>query len=342
MRNLGGLMSLAAAAAALATGATAAAPISIIQKAETTFGPLASTSRYVVYSKPSEDDDGPVAVEELDLTTHRTVQLAAASVPSLGVAATAGWAIYAAPWGLGDELVAVRHGSTRKVVLSTTPISGITSRGDRVAWAEQRGSRERVIVRTMTSGRDWVAADLPRCVSNGCFRIDYVTLADHGVVFTRGAIGPQPSVVLRRRFNGPLEQTVVMNDPQPDLVPSYDGGYYYVLDRGWRRWRFAQRSPTPAPGPQPPQGEVLDVERAGLLVRTGDACHPTLALIGAHTRSFRPPTVAATTSGVCALVTGFSVDANRLVVGWELIPKLSLDTHSDAGMLGILAAHPVG
>jgi hypothetical protein len=329
-----------AAAAAAAAAPRAAAPLQ--RQPGATFGPIASTAGLLVYAQTSEDDDGPVAVKELDLKTHRTRQLAPSTLPAFGVGATAGWAVFAVPAGAGATLVAVRHHGAGRLVLTRSPLTPGDSRGDRVAWAEQDGDRERVIVRTMTSGREWVAADLPRCVGGRCYRIDYVTLADDGVAFDRGAIGPQPSLVLRRRFGGPLQSTVVANDPQPNLVPSYTGAYFSEFGRGWRRWDFGSSRPQAAAGPLPPHGQVLAVERAGLLSRVGSSCHPRLVLTsGGRTQVFVPPRVTDTSTEICALVSGFALDGDRLVVGWGLIPKVSLDTHSEVGDLGILAVHPL-
>lgn len=336
---------LAVVTALIAAAATAAAPRAAAPLARApgaSFGPIASATGRLVYAQTSDDDDGPVAVKELDLTTHRTRQLAPATLPAFGIGATAGWAVFAVPAGTGATLVAVRHGGTGRLVLTKSLLSPVVSRGDRVAWAEQDGNRERVVVRTMTSGLEWIAADLPRCVGSRCYRIDYVTLADDGVAFDRGAIGPQPSLVLRRRFGGPLETTVVANDPQPNLVPSYAGAYYSEFGRGWKRWDFGSPRPQAAPGPLPPHGQVLAVERAGRLSRVGTSCHPRLVLTsGRRTQVFVPPSVTDTATDVCALINGFALESDRLVVGWALIPKVGLDSHSDAGELGILAAHPL-
>jgi hypothetical protein len=303
------------------------------------FGPLAATARYIVYAQPSGDDDEPVPIEDLDLRTHRKATLVAAGLPAFGVGATSGWAAFVAPYGSGKALFAVRHGTTRRVVLSTSIVAPVTSHGDRLAWAEERGGRQRVLVRTMTTQHTWVAADLPRCSGGYCYRIDFVTLSDKGVAFDRGAIGTQPSFVLRRRFNGPLESTPTPGDPQPDLVPSDAGAFYFVLRRGWLAWNFGDRRPRATEAPQPPKGQVLAVDKRGILVETGTSCHARLVFMGGRrVQQFLPPKAA---GDVCAHVTGFSIQANRLVVGWGLLPKLSLQLHSDEGVLGVLAIHPL-
>ena len=281
-------------------------------------------------------------VEEINLRTHRKTQLAASSVPSFGIAATAGWAVFAVPVGTNAHIVAVQHGSTQRVVLSKLPISPVVSRGDRVAWAEEVGARERVIVRTMTTGREWIAADLPRCSGSRCYRIDYVTLADDGVAFDRGAVGPQPSLVIRRRFGGRPETTTVTNDPQPDLVPSYAGAYFFAFGRGWRRWDFGRPAPQRTGAVSRSRGEILALERQGLVSRTGDSCHPRLLVtLAGHTTRFAPPSINTHGIAVCGLLTGYSLDGNHLILGWSIIPKASLQSHSDAGSIGILSVHPL-
>jgi len=110
-----------------------------------------------------------------------------------------------------------------------------------VAWADQDATRQRVYVRDMSSGTRWLAADLPRCVGGRCYRIDAVGLADQGVVFVRGAIGPQPSFIVRRGFSdAKATRLAVPNDPQPDLAPSSVGALYYAFGRGWYRWDFGR------------------------------------------------------------------------------------------------------
>jgi hypothetical protein len=134
----------------------------------------------------------------------------------------------------------------------------------------------------------------------------------------------------------------VPGDPQPDLVPSNAGAFYFILDRGWFRWDFASLHPQLTAAPRPPAGQVLAVDARGVLVQTGTSCHAKLVFMSAgRSQTFLPPKTAGATGEVCAHVTGFSIEAKRLVVGWGLLPKLSLQTHSDVGVLGILAIHPV-
>jgi hypothetical protein len=116
-------------------------------------------------------------------------RLATRTLPEFGLASTATGVVYAEQGKSGPELVAIRHGGRHRIVLTRSLAAPIASRGNRVAWAEQTGSTQRVVVRDMTSRRVWIAAQMRRCDRTGCYRIDAVTLADEGVVFDRGAIG---------------------------------------------------------------------------------------------------------------------------------------------------------
>jgi hypothetical protein len=331
-------------AAAIVAGSSAEAAQAPIQKANgIVCGPLAASSRYIVFVRSNGlDDDDTVTVEERDLLTAKTRRLAATSLPSLGVGSTSRWAVFAVPGATQALLVAVPHGGGRRLVLSRSLIAPVASHGERIAWAEGDATRERVIVRNMATGRNSVAADLPRCLGGDCYRIDDVTLADEGVVFSRGAVGPQPSVVMRRRFGGPLEETAVPNDPQPDLIPSFAGAYYYAYARGWRRWDFGGTRPRAVPGPPAAAGEALALDRKGLLVQGGDTCHPTLVFrAGGAPETFAAPRPqgAKPFGHLCSIVTGFSLQPDRLVVGWALLPEVSLQSHSDVGLVGFLTVN---
>jgi len=86
-------------------------------------------------------------------------------------------------------LFAVRHDGFGRRTLTANLAAPFAARGERVAWAELDQDTYRVVVRNMATGKQWIAAKVPRCVATRCFRIDGVTLADGGVVFSRGAIG---------------------------------------------------------------------------------------------------------------------------------------------------------
>jgi hypothetical protein len=166
--------------------------------------------------------------------------------PGFGLAVAAGRAVYAVG-ASPPRLVAMPTRGGRREVLARRLLSPVASRGTRVAWAEERGGTQRIRVRDMASGKTLVAGDLPACEQGRCFRIDGVELADRGVVVARGAIGPQPSAVLRRSFAASQPESVrLAHDPQPDLIASSAGAAYFALGRGWRRWDFGSPRPVRA------------------------------------------------------------------------------------------------
>ena len=178
------------------------------------------------------------------LATGKTKLLASNALAQFGLASTATRVVFADRGRSGPELVAVRHDGGGRLVLTRSLAAPIAARGDLVAWAEQSASSQRVVVRHMRTGREWVAAQMSRCRRGRCYRIDSVTLADKGVVFERGAIGPHPSLIVRRGFGEDrVTTTSVAHDPQPELAASSAGALFYRLQHGWFRWDFGQRRP---------------------------------------------------------------------------------------------------
>jgi hypothetical protein len=194
----------------------------------------------------------------------------------------------------------------------------------------------------MHSGRTWVAADLPRCLGTRCYRIDFVTLADDGVAFDRGAVGPQASYVVRRRFDGPTESVLVPNDPQPDLVPSSSGAFYFAYGRGWMRWDFGQKHPRRARIVGTGRPEVLALDRGRLLLFTGDRCRAKLVVrspAGAPHVFASPvssPLATHAFGRLCASLTGVVLEKSHLTTAWALIPDASIQAHSDVGLVGLV------
>src|SRR5436190_6457082 len=190
-------------------------------------GALAAGARYLVWEQAGFAPRSPTTARllERDSRTQRVTRLASDGVPQFGLAVTSKWVAYGASGSGGTtRLLAIPHGGGDRVTLTRSLIAPIASRGEHVAWAEQSGETQRIIVRDMQRVTDWIAAQLPRCRNGRCYRIDAVELAADGVVFDRGAIGTQPSLVLRRRFRGSkLEVLRVPRDPQPDLAPSETG-----------------------------------------------------------------------------------------------------------------------
>jgi hypothetical protein len=331
-------------------GTAAAAPTSstLLAVKQRLVTAVSSTGRYLTWEQTGLESTSAVEVAERDLVTRRTTTLTSSVVAGRGIATTSQWVVYTRSNGIHQELVGVRRDGSRAVVLSRAVIAPIDSRDDRVAWAEQVGSRQRVVVRALANGRDWVAATMPSCSGRRCYRIDAVILADDGVVFDRGAIGPQPSLIVRRRFRDARPSSVkVPNDPQPDLARSSAGAFYYQLGRGWVRWDFARARPklTRLVGSAPPQ--VLDQEGNRLLILTGRHCSRRLVLILPSRRQralpppATPPSVPKGFGPICRQLTAFSWSGDRLLSAWLFIPRVSLDGHTDVGLVGVVAAERV-
>jgi hypothetical protein len=228
-------------AAAPTSSAAPRAGIEILDReANRNLTPLVVTDQYVVWESAGGEESSVIpTLRQRDLRTNRIRILAQGVVPHFGLASTSRWVVYAV--GRGSTLVAARHDGSGRATLSKQLVAPIAGRGEKVAWAEQDAKRQRVYVRDMATGTKWLAADLPRCASGRCYRIDAVGLAEDGVVFVRGAIGPQPSFIVRRGFSDPRPTSLpVPNDPQPDLAPSSAGALYYAFGRGWYRWDFGR------------------------------------------------------------------------------------------------------
>jgi hypothetical protein len=313
--------------------------------------PVAVAGRYLVWvSGELEAEDVSPVLMGGPIGSTRTTTLARDVIPNLGVAAAAGWVVYATSGKEGEppRLVAIRRDGTGRQVLTDSLIAPIASRGTAVAWAEQDADRQRIVTRDLAKGSDWIAADVPRC-SGGCYRIDAVALADNGVVFTRGAIGSQPSYVVRRRFSNPKTQRVtVPDDPQPDLVPSSAGALYYVLDRGWFRWDFDERQPrlTRYTGAAPPQ--LLGFEHGRWFVLLGKGCEQRLLVFGADGKTLTttsPPAVSAlagaakaATKGDCVTLADLVWTGRQSLSSWFIVPRESEESHENVGLVGVLVA----
>jgi hypothetical protein len=182
---------------------------------------------------------------------------------------------------------------------------------------------------------------MSRCRRGRCYRIDSVTLADNGVVFERGAIGPQPSLIIRRRFgNSSVSTASVAHDPQPELAASSAGALFYRLRHGWFRWDFGQRRPHLVRLPAP-DSWVLGYEHGGLLLLGGSRCKPTLTL-ESRNKSLVIQAPASTPASprvfgpLCRLMTDFQWQGERLVVAWSIIPEISLRGGVEVGLVGVV------
>jgi hypothetical protein len=277
-----------------------------------------------------------------DERTGKVKQLAADTLPQFGLASTSTHVVYATRGASSVNLLAVRHDGTNRSLLTRSLAAPLASRGSLVAWAEQSGPWQRVLVRNMRSGRTWIAARLRRCDRRGCYRIDAVTLADKGVVFDRGAIGQQPSLIVRRRYNEPKPTIARLpNDPQPDLAPSSSGAFYYWLRHGWMRWDFGGKR-HPVTGISGTRSWAVSYERGRLLLLVGSRCRPRLVVEPTGGRRIEVPAPISTPASpkdfgrLCRAMTDFSWSGRQLLVAWSVIPDISLRSHTDVGLVSVV------
>jgi hypothetical protein len=304
-------------------------------------GPVAVDRRYVVWATGSLEGEAATALVQRARRGGRTRVLARGIVPQYGVATVPRSVVYARPGVAGTTvLVEARHDGSHVRKLSRPLLAPMDVRGSRIAWAEARGSRQRVVVRNLRTGRTWVAAVLPRCRRHVCYRIDAVALARQGVVFSRGAVGPHVSYVFRRRFRDAHAAAVaVAGDPQPDVVPSSAGALYYALGRGWYRWDFGHKKPRATRYMGARQDPVLRYERGRWVMLTQSGCNYGLVM---RTDSGRA-TVVATPAGVravvgegadaCTQLTAVALRGATLVTAWAVTPEAENAEHSDEELI---------
>jgi hypothetical protein len=199
----------------------------------------------------------------------------------------------------------------------------------------------------MTSGTEWLAARLPRCLGARCYRIDFVTLADRGVVFSRGAIGPQPSVIVRRGFDDARPSTVsIADDPQPDLAPSSAGALYYAYGRGWFRWDFGSRAPRLTRFRGATEAPVLRLQGGDWYLRSGQSCRPSLLVMLASGRRLTVGSpggrrgLARTPGSDCGELTDLVLTPRDVITAWAYRPPYSIASHVDFGLVGAVVATP--
>jgi copper transport protein len=288
-------------------------------------------------------DGGDVAtLQQRDLRTGATTVLARSVAAQYGLAATAGVLVYATA-SVPPQLVAIRPAEGTRVVLSRRLVAPFAWRGDRIAWAELRGEQHRVIVRNLKTGAEWVASTIPMCDRGHCYRIDAVTLGRDGVVFARGAIGPQPSFVMRRRFSSAHpEELRLAKDPQPDLAPSSAGALFYALGRGWRQWDFAQANASPVPVDEGQVEQPLMKEGGRWFVLRHDGCDDVVVeRVRGRTSVVGSPAAVRALSGAgkgfCAKFISLTWSEGRAVTTWGVTPAAA---HSHAEPAGVILFSP--
>jgi hypothetical protein len=305
---------------------------------------IAARGDYLAWELVPMRAGDPAPLMERDQNTGKIRKLAAETFPGFGLAATPNHVVFAQESNSGVELLAIRHDGSDRIVLSRSLAAPIASRGDLVAWAEQSGSLQQVVVRNMSTHHEWMAARMPRCLRGRCYRIDAVTLADDGVVFARGATGPHPSLIVRRRFHDSKPTVAeVPDDPQPELANSSNGALYYWLLHGWMRWDFGQKRPhlVDLRGVQP---WLLGFERGRLLLLTGPPCRPRLVVQSRSHQKLAIDAPASTPASprefgpLCRRLTDLAWKDGRLLVAWSVVPEVSQSAANEVGLVGVVTA----
>jgi hypothetical protein len=310
---------------------------------------IAISSRYLVWEAAAPESQNIPVLRQRDLRTGEVTTLAVDVLPDYGVASTRKWVVYANQSPSGRvRLVAVHHDGSSQVTLNGYLAAPIDSRGEAVAWAGVDGSNFDVVVRDMRSGSEWLAASPPRCSSGRCYRIDAVSLAARGVAFDKGAVGPQPSIIVRRAFNaGSASSAPVPHDPQPDIAPSSTGALYYRYFHGWYAWNFGASRPheTIYRGATPPPVLRSEGRRFFLAVSNAGCDSGVVARAGRGPKTVvQPANVIARFISKgrarCAHVTDLAWTGRQVLTAWSLESVRAENNHTDAGLLGLVIATP--
>ena len=303
---------------------------------------------FVWETGPLEGQNSRTALLERELGTARKRVLVRNVKTNYGLTLASGWVVYA-DGGARTRLSAIRPDGSSKIVLSRWLAAPFAARGRLLAWIEQDGRRQRVVVRDMSSGRVRLVSRLPRCERGHCYQLEQVMLADRGVVFTRDSSNPDLSWVVRIRFsNRVLTSVRLRHDPQPNLVPSSAGAAYYVAGRGWYRWDFGGR-PRGTPFRANPPAPLLGYEHARWFLSTRRGCDFGVVVLdaGGHRRVVASPRrlrrLVPSRSRLCVLLQAFVWTGRRPLTAWAIVPQESSDEHSDKGLYGVaLASNAVG
>jgi hypothetical protein len=231
-------------------------------------------------------------------------------------------------------------------VLSKDLVTPIASRGSVVAWGEQSGPSLRLVA--YTGPRRWIVATLPRCTTEGCYRLGDVTIARDGIVFTRDAVGGQESFVMRRAFGQSKVQSVaVPHDPQPDLARSSSGALYYVLFRGWYRWDFGVSGPRPVAFANNPARQLILHEQSRwywLVRNSGCSVRIESSRGGSGAALNVPARLASLGPGAgrtCTELGALAWAGDHAIASWAIASEAAEEDHSDAGLRGLVISAPV-
>jgi hypothetical protein len=306
----------------------------------------AEQDRLVWETGPLEGNGTPVLLERVASSGRKRI-LARHVKPSYGLALAAGWIVYAGA-GVGTSLRAISRDGSKRIVLSDALATPFAARGRLIAWAEQEGDQQRVVVRDMSADRVRLATEMPRCVHGRCYQFGAITLAERGIVFTRDSTNPDQSLVVRRRFSDrAFSKVTILRDPQPDLVPSSAGALYYALGRGWYRWDFGQRRPRRTRLRANPPAPLLAYEHGRWFTSTHRGCDFGVAVGNGrgHRRLIAAPELLRRLvprgSRYCVLLQAFAWTGRQALTAWALVPRHSTDEHSDKGLVGVALASNV-
>jgi hypothetical protein len=302
---------------------------------------VAADQNHLVWETgPLEAENVATVLLERDAGSGRKRILARDVKPNYGLALTAGWIVYA-DGGARTNLSAIRRDGSKRIVLSHSLVAPFASRGKLIAWAEQEGDQQRVVVRDMSADRVRLASTMPRCVRGRCYQLDEITLAERGVVFTRDSTNPDQSLVVRIRFSDRVfSKVTILHDPQPNLVPSSAGALYYAFGRGWYRWDFGQRRPRRTRFRANPPAPLLAYEQGRWFSSTHRGCGFGVVVVnGGHRRLVASPALLRRLvprgSRLCVFLQAFALTRRQALTAWALVPRHSSEEHSDKGMVGV-------
>jgi hypothetical protein len=341
---------LVAAAAWLASTAAAAALLSsgalVVTKGRAVKQVAVDGKHFVWETGPLEGQNSGTALLQREVGTPRKRVLVRSVKTSYGLALASGWVVYA-DGGVHTRLSAIRPDGSSKIVLSRWLAAPFAARGRLLAWIEQDGRRQKVVVRDMATGRVRLVSRLPRCEHGHCYQLEQVMLADRGVVFTRDSTNPDLSWVVRIRFSTRVSTSVrIRHDPQPNLVPSSAGAVYYVAGRGWYRWDFGGQ-PRGTPFRANPPAPLLGYEHGRWFLSTRRGCDFGVVVLdaGGHRRVVASPQrlrrLVPSRSRLCILLQAFDWTGRHPLTAWALVPRESSEEHSDKGLYGVALASSV-
>jgi hypothetical protein len=306
-------------------------------------GPVAVDARNLVWeSGPLEAETLLPSIHDRDLADGTTKTFAGTVDPLFGIASTSRFVFFARSSGNSTTVLQTSHRGTDVHVVSDDLVTPIASRGGVVAWGEQSGASERVVA--YTGARRWIVAQMPRCTTKGCYRLDEVTVAKRGIVFTRDAVGSQASFVLRRAWGeSKVESIAVQHDPQPNLVPSSSGALYYVLFRGWHRWDFGSARPHPVSFANHPSKQLILHEASHWYWLVRHDCSVRIeSSPGGNGAALNVPARLASlgphAGRTCTELGALVLAGTHAIAAWAIASEAAEDDHSDAGLRGVVVS----